>query len=147
MVMGEFTQETDLLVIGGGPGGYAAAFRAADLGMDVTMVNMEPRPGGVCLYRGCIPSKTLLYSTELLHDARRAKEMGITFSEPKVDINRLREWKDNVIDKLGNGLVELSKRRGVLLVQGKAIFTDPSHVRVQNRGARRLNLLQIIILT
>ncbi len=147
MVMGEFTQETDLLVIGGGPGGYAAAFRAADLGMDVTMVNMEPRPGGVCLYRGCIPSKTLLYSTELLHDARRAKEMGITFSEPKVDINRLREWKDNVIDKLGNGLVELSKRRGVLLVQGKAIFTDSSHVRVQNGGASRIKFKQAIIAT
>lgn len=147
MVMGEFTQETDLLVIGGGPGGYAAAFRAADLGMDVTMVNMEPRPGGVCLYRGCIPSKTLLYSTELLHDARRAKEMGITFSEPEVDINRLREWKDNVIDKLGNGLVELSKRRGVLLVQGKAIFTDSSHVRVQNGGASRIKFKHAIIAT
>lgn len=147
MVMGEFTQETDLLVIGGGPGGYAAAFRAADLGMDVTMVNMEPRPGGVCLYRGCIPSKTLLYSTELLHDARRAKEMGITFTEPEVDINRLRAWKDSVIDKLGNGLVELSKRRGVLLVQGKAIFTDSSHVRVQNGGASRIRFKQAIIAT
>ncbi len=68
MVMGEFTQETDLLVIGGGPGGYAAAFRAADLGMDVTMVEADPGPGGVCLFRGCIPSKTLLYVTELMHD-------------------------------------------------------------------------------
>ncbi|MGA7642415.1 MAG: FAD-dependent oxidoreductase, partial [Syntrophobacteraceae bacterium] len=98
MVMGEFTQETDLLVIGGGPGGYAAAFRAADLGMDVTMVEADPRPGGVCLFRGCIPSKTLLYVTELMHDARRASDMGVTFAEPKLDLGRLREWKDKVID-------------------------------------------------
>ncbi|MHC1724918.1 MAG: dihydrolipoyl dehydrogenase [Syntrophobacteraceae bacterium] len=147
MVMGEFTQETDLLVIGGGPGGYAAAFRAADLGMDVTMVNSDPRPGGVCLFRGCIPSKTLLYSTELLHDARHAKEMGIAFAEPKIDIDRLRAWKNNVIDKLANGLVQLSKKRGVLLIQGKAVFTDSTHVRVQNGGASRIRFKHAIIAT
>ena len=77
MVMGEFTQETDVLVIGSGPGGYAAAFRAADLGLDVTMVDTDDRPGGVCLFRGCIPSKTLLHVTELLYDASRAGEMGV----------------------------------------------------------------------
>src|SRR5512144_124092 len=102
MVMGEFTQETDLLVIGGGPGGYAAAFRAADLGLDVTMINSDPRPGGVCLFRGCIPSKTLLYVTELMHDTKRAVDMGVTFCEPQVDLDRLRGWKNQVIDKLAN---------------------------------------------
>jgi len=117
MVMGEFSQETDLLVVGGGPGGYAAAFRAADLGLDVTMVDMDPRPGGVCLFRGCIPSKTLLYVTELMHDAQRAQEMGITFGKPKIEIDRLRDWKNHVVDKLANGLVELTKRRGVLYIQ------------------------------
>jgi dihydrolipoamide dehydrogenase len=86
MVMGEFTQETELLVIGGGPGGYAAAFRAADLGMEVIMVDMEPRPGGECLFRGCIPSKTLLHLADLIHDARGAKSMGITFNDPKIDL-------------------------------------------------------------
>ena len=147
MVMGEFTQETDLLVIGGGPGGYAAAFRAADLGMDVTMVEMDPRPGGVCLFRGCIPSKTLLYVTELMHDARRSSEMGITFAEPKIDINRLREWKDKVIDKLANGLVELTKRRGVLFIQGKAVLEDSSHARVQNTGSSHIRFKHAIIAT
>ena len=147
MVMGEFTQETEVLVIGGGPGGYAAAFRAADLGLDVTMVDTEPRPGGVCLFTGCIPSKTLLYVTELMYDARRAKEMGIAFPEPQVDIDRLRNWKNEVIDKLANGLVELTKRRGVLFLNGKAVFEDSSHARIQNSGASRVKFKHAIIAT
>ena len=147
MVMGEFTQETDLLVIGGGPGGYAAAFRAADLGMDVTMVEADPRPGGVCLFRGCIPSKTLLYATELMHDARRASEMGITFAEPKIDLSRMREWKDKVIDRLAKGLVELTKRRGILFMQGQAALEDSSHARVQNSGSSHIRFKHAIIAT
>lgn len=130
MVMGEFTQEAEVLVIGGGPGGYAAAFRAADLGLDVTMVNMEERPGGVCLFRGCIPSKTLLYVSELLHDAGRARQMGIEFGEPKVDLEKLRDWKNQVIDKLANGLVFLSKKRGVQLIQGRIGFEGSDVARL-----------------
>ena len=76
MVMGELAQDTELLVIGSGPGGYAAAFRAADLGLDVTLVDTAPRPGGVCLYKGCIPSKTFLFLSELIFDAARAKDHG-----------------------------------------------------------------------
>lgn len=147
MVMGEFTQETELLVIGAGPGGYAAAFRAADLGLDVTMVDIDPRPGGVCLFRGCIPSKTLLFVTELMHDAARAREMGITFSEPQVDIDRLRDWKNKVIDKLANGLVELSKRRGVLLIQGRAVFEGSDRVRIQDSGTSHIRFKHAIIAT
>jgi len=79
MVMGELAQDTELLVIGSGPGGYAAAFRAADLGLDVTLVDTAPRPGGVCLYKGCIPSKTFLFLSELIFDAARARTMGVTF--------------------------------------------------------------------
>jgi len=105
MVMGELQQDTQVLVIGSGPGGYAAAFRAADLGLDVTMVDMAARPGGECLYRGCIPSKTLLYLSELLHDAHRAQNMGIAFGEPKIDLGGVRAWKEEVIDKLASGLV------------------------------------------
>ena len=75
---------TDVLVIGGGPGGYSAAFRAADLGLNVTMVEMDPRPGGACLFRGCIPSKTLLYLSELMNDAQRATTMGVTFGKPQI---------------------------------------------------------------
>ena len=122
MVMGEFTQETELLVLGGGPGGYAAAFRAADLGLDVTMVDMEGNPGGVCLFRGCIPSKTLLFASELLHDAARAGEMGITFGEPRIDLDKLRGWKDAVIERLSKGLLELANRRGVQLLRGSRRF-------------------------
>ena len=94
MVMGELTQETDVLVIGSGPGGYSAAFRAADLGLDVTMVDTARRPGGECLFRGCIPSKTLLYLAELIHDVRRAREMGVAFGDPQVDLESLRAWKE-----------------------------------------------------
>ncbi len=147
MVMGEFTQETELLVLGAGPGGYAAAFRAADLGLDVTMVDIDPRPGGVCLFRGCIPSKTLLFVTELMHDAARAREMGITFSEPQVDIDRLRDWKNKVIDKLANGLVELAKRRGVLLIQGRAVFEGSDRVRIQDSGTSHIRFKHAIIAT
>ncbi len=86
MVMGDMEMSTDLLVIGGGPGGYGAAFRAADLGLDVIMVDAVPRPGGVCLHKGCIPSKTFLHLAELILDARRAKKMGLTFGEPKLDL-------------------------------------------------------------
>jgi dihydrolipoamide dehydrogenase len=145
--MGEFTQETDLLVIGGGPGGYAAAFRAADLGMDVTMVETDPGPGGVCLFRGCIPSKTLLYVTELMYDARRSSEMGIAFAEPQVDLDRLRQWKDKVIDRLAKGLVELVKRRGILYIRGKATLEDSYHARVQNSTSSHIRFKHAIIAT
>jgi dihydrolipoamide dehydrogenase len=147
MVMGEFTQETDLLVVGGGPGGYAAAFRAADLGLDVTMVDTLAEPGGVCLFTGCIPSKTLLYVTELMHDARRSSEMGITFSDPRVDLDMLRGWKDKVVARLAKGLAGLAQRRGILYLQGKATFEDSSHVRVQNSGSSHIRFKHAIIAT
>jgi dihydrolipoamide dehydrogenase len=130
--MGEFTQETEVLVLGGGPGGYAAAFRAADLGLDVTMVEMGGRPGGVCLFRGCIPSKTLLYVSELIHDAGRAGEMGVTFGEPKLDLDKLRQWKNDVIDKLANGLVTLSDKRSVQLIKARATFEESNLVRLHD---------------
>ncbi|MCE5336534.1 MAG: dihydrolipoyl dehydrogenase [Desulfobacteraceae bacterium] len=145
--MGEFSQDTDLLVIGAGPGGYAAAFRAADLGLDVTMVDIDPRPGGVCLFRGCIPSKTLLHVTELMHDAGHSKTMGLSFPEPEIDINVLRDWKNKVIDKLANGLVELCKRRGVLLLRGRAVFEDSTHARIQNAGTVHIRFKHAIVAT
>jgi dihydrolipoamide dehydrogenase len=132
MVMGELTQESEVIVIGGGPGGYAAAFHAADLGLDVVMIDTESRPGGVCLFRGCIPSKTLLYVTELMHDAGRAAEMGITLCEPKIDLDKLREWKNRVVDRLANGLVFLSRKRGVQLIEGRAVFESSDRVRLHD---------------
>src|SRR5215468_1072076 len=93
-----------IAVIGGGPGGYAAAFLAADLGMKVTLIDPELNPGGVCLYRGCIPSKALLHVAAVLHEAKHVGDFGIAFSDPKIDVDRLRGFKDTVIKKLTGGL-------------------------------------------
>ena len=147
MVMGELSQETDLLVIGSGPGGYAAAFRAADLGLDVTVVDMAQRPGGVCLYKGCIPSKTFLFLSELIHDAQRAKRMGITFAKPQIDLKALREWKASVIDTMANGLVSLSKRRGVQLLQGRAQFESSETARLYDCEVSHMKFRHAIIAT
>jgi dihydrolipoamide dehydrogenase len=147
MVMGELQQETQVLVIGSGPGGYAAAFRAADLGLEVTMVDVAPRPGGECLYRGCIPSKTLLYLSELLHDAHRAQAMGITFGEPYVDLANIRAWKDEVIDKLASGLITLSNKRGVQLIKGRAVFESSDKVRLQDSEVSHIKFNHAILAT
>jgi dihydrolipoamide dehydrogenase len=147
MVMGEFTQEADLLVIGGGPGGYAAAFRAADLGLDVTLVDTGGRLGGVCLFRGCIPSKTLLHAAELLHDAGAAEQMGITFGPPGIDIDQLRRWKNQVVEKLGAGLLELSRKRGVQLLRGQALFESSDRVRLQGAETGHIQFRHAIIAT
>jgi dihydrolipoamide dehydrogenase len=145
MVMGELVEETEVLVIGGGPGGYAAAFRAADLGLDVTMVDTAERPGGECLYRGCIPSKTLLYLADLIHDAGRSGNMGISFNKPKIDLDRVRDWKNEVIDKLTKGLVTLSKRRGVQLVQGRAVFEGPERARIYDSDVSHIKYKHAIL--
>ncbi len=147
MVMGELMQESEVLVIGSGPGGYAAAFRAADLGLDVTMVDTAPRPGGECLHRGCIPSKTLLYLAELIHDARRADAMGITFNEPRIDLDAVRAWKGKVIDKLADGLVTLSNKRGVQLLQGRAVFEGPDQVRLHDSEVSHIKFRHAILAT
>jgi dihydrolipoamide dehydrogenase len=122
-------------VIGGGPGGYAAAFLAADLGMKVTLIDPELNPGGVCLYRGCIPSKALLHVAKLLEEAEQAKNWGIEFGEPKVDLDKLRGWKQNVVKKLTGGLGQLSKQRSVQFVQGKAALVNASTLQVTKTAA------------
>ena len=127
-------QKTQLLVIGAGPGGYAAAFYAADLGMTVTLVDTELNPGGVCLYRGCIPSKALLHAAKVVSESRDAKEFGITFGEPGIDLNKLRDWKNGVVAKLTGGLGQLTKQRKITFIQGKAAFVDSNAVRVEKTG-------------
>src|ERR1043166_4718791 len=99
---------TQLAVVGGGPGGYAAAFLAADLGLSVSLIDPEPNPGGVCVYRGCIPSKALLHVAKVLEDMRQAKGWGIDVGEPKVDLAKLREFKNNVVKRLTNGTGQLA---------------------------------------
>jgi dihydrolipoamide dehydrogenase len=145
--MAELKHEAELLVIGAGPGGYVAAFRAADLGMDVTLVDLEKRPGGECLFRGCIPSKTLLFLAELLHDAQRSGDMGINFGKPQIDLDRMRAWKDQVIDKLTNGLLTLSKRRKVQLLQGRAVFEGSDRVRLENSEVSQIRFRHAILAT
>ncbi len=147
MVMGELTQETDVLVLGGGPGGYAAAFRAADLGMDVTVLDAEGRLGGVCLFRGCIPSKTLLHVTELLHDAKQAQEMGLTFGAPQLDLEQLRRWKSQVIEKLAGGLSDLAKKRGVQVIKGRGVFESSNLVRVAGGEVSHFKFRHAIVAT
>ena len=147
MVMGELEQECEVLVIGSGPGGYAAAFRAADLGLDVTMVDSAQRPGGVCLYKGCIPSKTFLFLSELIYDARRAESMGIEFGRPRIDLTALREWKGKVIETMAQGLVSLSNRRGVQMLQGRAQFEGSNAVRLYDAEVSHIKFRHAIIAT
>src|SRR3989440_5371216 len=114
-----------LVVVGGGPGGYAAAFLAADLGLSTAIVDPEANPGGVCVYRGCIPSKALLHVANLLHESRQAKAWGVDFGEPRVDLSRLRGFKDAVVRRLTSGTGQLAKHRKVQYMQGVAELVDP----------------------
>ena len=147
MVMGELTQEAEVLVVGSGPGGYAAAFRAADLGLDVTMVDPAARPGGVCLFKGCIPSKTFLYLSELIFDAAKAGAMGVTFDKPQIDLEALRAWKGKVIDQMANGLVSLNDRRGVQLLRGRVEFESSDTVRVHDADVSHIKFRHAILAT
>jgi len=135
-------------VIGGGPGGYAAAFLAADLGMKVTLIDPEVNPGGVCLYRGCIPSKALLHVAKLLEEAEQAKNWGIEFAAPKIDLAKLRGWKEGVVKKLTGGLGQLSKQRAVQFIQGKAAFVNSTTLKVTKAaGEETLTFDRIVIAT
>jgi len=125
----------NIAVIGAGPGGYAAAFLAADLGMKVTVIDPELNPGGVCLYRGCIPSKALLHVAKLIDESRHAKDWGIDFAAPKIDLARLRSWKEGVVKKLTGGLGVLSKQRKVEYIQGRASFDNPTTLRITRAGS------------
>src|SRR5437763_3987253 len=122
---------TQLVVVGGGPGGYAAAFLAADLGLTTTLVDPEPNPGGVCVYRGCIPSKALLHVAKVLDESRHAKAWGVDFGEPKIDLGKLRAFKDAVVKRLTSGTGQLAKHRKVQYMQGRAEVVDPRTLRVK----------------
>ncbi|MGD8413029.1 MAG: FAD-dependent oxidoreductase, partial [Candidatus Latescibacterota bacterium] len=126
--------DVQLAVIGGGPGGYAAAFLAADLGMTVALVDAEPNPGGVCLYRGCIPSKALLHVARLMGEVEDVRKAGVDYPEPSVDLDKLRDWKSSVVERLTGGLGQLTKRRKIRYVQGMATFSDSNTVEVELAG-------------
>ena len=130
--------QCDLLVLGAGPGGYSAAFRAADLGMNVVLVERYPVLGGVCLNVGCIPSKALLHATAVLEEAKSLSSHGITFGDPKIDLDKLREFKDGVIGKLTGGLAGMAKARKVSVVTGTGQFLDAYHVEVQTESGKKI---------
>ena len=124
-------RETPLLVIGGGPGGYPAALHAADHGMKVTLVDEGAKLGGVCLNRGCIPSKALLHTAKIIREAHEMAAYGVTFGEPQLDLAKLRDFvQSKVVGKLTSGIGQLTKGRGVDVVKGRAVFTSPNTVDV-----------------
>ncbi len=127
-------KSVQVAVIGAGPGGYAAAFLAADLGMSVALIDPATNPGGVCLYRGCIPSKALLHVAKVITEAAEARDWGVTFGAPKIDFKKTRAWKDDVVKTLTGGLGQLSKQRKVSYIQGRARFVDPLTVEITDAG-------------
>jgi dihydrolipoamide dehydrogenase len=147
MVMGEIEREAQVVVIGGGPGGYAAAFRAADLGLEVTLIESAPALGGECLHHGCIPSKALLTATHLLDHIAAAETMGIRADHVSVDPAAMQQWKDGILAHLSNGLEQLAARRRIEVIHGKAAFTGSRRLRISDGNAGTLSFAQAIVAT
>lgn len=129
--------KTEIVVVGAGPGGYAAAFYAADLGKKVILIERDKRLGGVCLNRGCIPSKALLYASHQIVNARESAHRGITFAEPTVDVTKLRTWKESILEKLAGGVGTLAKMRGVQVIHGRAYFEGSNKLRVETEHGQQ----------
>ncbi len=139
---------TDIVVIGAGPGGYAAAFYAADHGKKVILVERDARLGGVCLNRGCIPSKALLHVAHTINVSKEARHWGLDFERPKIDLDRMREWKDSILGKLAGGIAQLAQRRKVTVMEGRGYFEDSATLRVEtSEGQQFVKFEQAIIAT
>ncbi len=138
--------KTEIVVVGAGPGGYAAAFYAADKGRKVILVEKDERLGGVCLHRGCIPSKALLQVAKSVMEARESEHRGVSFGPPQINLEKLRGWKDSILEKLGQGVSFLAKKRGVEVIHGRGYFEDSQTLRVEtHEGQRLINFAQAII--
>jgi dihydrolipoamide dehydrogenase len=139
----------ELVIIGAGPGGYRAAFMAADLGMEVTLIDQEINPGGVCLYRGCIPTKALLHLSKIKTDAEKASDMGIKFASAEVDVDKIRKWKNNVVKKLTGGLGQLVKAHKINYLKGTAKFLDSKTLEVDlaDKDKKKITFENVIIAT
>ena len=147
MVMGSLREETEVVVIGSGPGGYVAALRLADLGKEVLLVEKRERPGGTCLLEGCIPSKSLINAVEVKEATLRSARFGLEFSDMAVDTDKLRAWTDDIVSGLSNGIKGLLKRRGVTVVQGHARFTSPTSLSIEGGEVSGIDFQQAIIAT
>ena len=148
MVMGDLVIEVDVAVVGGGPGGYAAAFRCAELGLETVVVDTGKRLGGACLWEGCIPSKALLHVAALIEDAARAREIGVEFGEPRVSLDPLRKWKaDRVVGRLARGLASVAKAKGVEVIGGRAVFESSRELRVEGDEPQKIRFKHAIIAT
>src|SRR2546430_3538880 len=138
--------QTEIVVVGAGPGGYAAAFYAADLGKKIVLVEQDKRLGGVCLNRGCIPSKALLHATHVFAAAKESEHRGIAFGAPQIDLAKLRAWKESVLAKLSGGVAQLAKLRGVEVWNGRGHFEDSRTLRVETeQGQKFVDFEQAII--
>jgi dihydrolipoamide dehydrogenase len=148
MVMGDLLREVDVVVLGGGPGGYSAAFRAAELGLETVVVDAGARLGGACLFEGCIPSKALLHVAAVLEAAERAKEFGVEFGEPKLALDALRRWKsERVVGRLARGLAGVARGKGVEVVGGRGVFEDARTLRVGGDEPQAIRFKHAIVAT
>lgn len=148
MVMGDLVREVDVVVVGGGPGGYSAAFRCAELGLETIVVDVAGRLGGVCLWEGCIPSKALLHVAAVLGAAERAREFGVDFGEPRVSLDAVRKWMaERVVGRLGRGLAAVARSKGVEVVAGRAVFEDSSSVRVEGDQPQKIRFRHAVVAT
>jgi dihydrolipoamide dehydrogenase len=148
MVMGDLVREVDVVVVGGGPGGYSAAFRCADLGLETVVVDEGKRLGGTCLYEGCIPSKALLHVAGVVAEAERAKEFGVDLGAPRISLEVLRAWKaERVVAKLARGLASVAKGKSVEVVGGRAVFEDARQVRVEGDDPQKLRFAHAVVAT
>lgn len=143
------SNKTELVVVGAGPGGYTAAFLAADLGMQVTLIDLEKNPGGVCLYRGCIPSKAYLHVAKLLNEVKEASKWGIEFGKPKIDIDKLRSFKEDVVDLNTSGTGMLVNQRKINYIQGRATFLSSTTLSIEKveGGVEELEFENAILAT
>ena len=148
MVMGDLGRDVDVVVVGGGPGGYSAAFRCAELGLETVVVDAEQRLGGACLYEGCIPSKALLHVAAVLGEAERAREFGVDFGTPRISLDPLRKWKtERVIGKLARGLASVARSKGVEVIGGRAVFEGSRELRVGGDAPQTLRFTHGVIAT
>ncbi|HEV3347506.1 MAG TPA: dihydrolipoyl dehydrogenase [Methylomirabilota bacterium] len=146
--MGDLMDEVDVAVVGGGPGGYSAAFRCAELGLETVVIDADRRLGGACLFEGCIPSKALLHVAAVVSEAERAKEWGVDFGEPRISLDPLRKWKqERVVGKLARGLAAVAKSKGVTVIGGRAAFEDSSTIYIEGETLQKIRFKHAIVAT